>query len=179
MNKERLNEVKERSTGIYSFEEEDIVGVDVKLDDYEWLIKQAERADRNKEELEVLDKQLYSTQQQVQKLKESLKESAVKFAESSERVQELEEEINTHAPNGRNYTNEQYVDLLNENKRYREAKEKMKIRIKNLDERIERLSKEPQFYDRSGQIGRMCGEALGLEKALEIINEELESDGNV
>lgn len=44
--KEKLNEVKERSTGIYSFEEEDIVGVDVKLDDYEWLIKQAEQNKR-------------------------------------------------------------------------------------------------------------------------------------
>ena len=50
--KEKLNEVKERSTGIYSFEEEDIVGVDVKLDDYEWLIEQAEQNERYREALE-------------------------------------------------------------------------------------------------------------------------------
>lgn len=41
--------------------------------------------------------------------------------EQAERVQELEEEIKTHEPHGRNYTNEQYVKLRLENKRYREA----------------------------------------------------------
>jgi|SRR5690625_826646 len=41
--------------------------------------------------------------------------------EQAERVNELEEEIKTHAPHGRNYTNAEYVELLQENKRYREV----------------------------------------------------------
>ena len=49
--KEKLNEVKARSTGIYSFEEEDIVGVDVKINDYDRLIEQAEQNERYREAL--------------------------------------------------------------------------------------------------------------------------------
>ena len=50
-----------------------------------------------------------------------LKDAAFYFYKQAiQRVQELEEEIKSHAPEGRNYTNKQYVDLLHENKRYRE-----------------------------------------------------------
>src|SRR5690625_1986501 len=75
---------------------------DFPFDLVDWLIEQAEQ-------------------------KQSL-ETAVDFYQSAlrdadKRVQELEEEIKTHAPHGRNYTNEQYIELLNENKRYREALE--------------------------------------------------------
>src|SRR5690625_7637720 len=62
-----------------------------------------------------------------------LKDAAFYFYKQAiQRVQELEEEIKSHAPEGRNYTNKQYVDLLHENKRYREALENiMKVREKH------------------------------------------------
>ncbi len=41
--------------------------------------------------------------------------------EQTERAKELEDEISSHAPNGRNYTNAQYVSLLQENQRYKEV----------------------------------------------------------
>lgn len=46
--------------------------------------------------------------------------------QQAKRVEELEEEIKTHAPNGRNYTNEQYIGLLQENQRYKQALEEIK-----------------------------------------------------
>ena|SRR5690625_901220 len=78
MNKERLNEVKERSTGIYSFEEEDIVGVDVKLDDYEWLIEQAERVQELESEykvrqVEYLEEHIDRLEQQNKRYRELIK----------------------------------------------------------------------------------------------------------
>lgn len=35
-------------------------------------------------------------------------------------VERLEDMLNTHAPHGRNYTNQQYVDLLHENQKLRD-----------------------------------------------------------
>lgn len=43
--------------------------------------------------------------------------------EQAERAQELDTLFKSHAPEGRNYTNEQYVELLQENRQFYEALE--------------------------------------------------------
>lgn len=42
----------------------------------------------------------------------------------AEKGRRLEKEIESHAPDGRNYTNQQYVELLNENIKLRELLKK-------------------------------------------------------
>lgn len=44
-----------------------------------------------------------------------------RLIEQTERAQELESLLKSHAPEGRNYTNAQYVETSQENKRFREA----------------------------------------------------------
>lgn len=70
--------------------------------------------------------------------------------QQAERVEELEEEIKTHAPNGRNYTNEQYIGLLQENQRYRQALELLLSYIRTEptvpDEIIEIVERELEAY---------------------------------
>lgn len=51
------------------------------------------------------------------------------FLEQAVRVQELKEEIKSHSPNGRNYKNKQYVYLLKQNQKYREALEQIKDNV--------------------------------------------------
>ena len=51
----------------------------------------------------------------------------------AERAAELEQIIKSHAPEGRNYTNAQYVNLLQQNKRYREILKKI-VSVKNDEE---------------------------------------------
>lgn len=70
--------------------------------------------------------------------------------QQAKRVEELEEEIKTHAPNGRNYTNEQYIGLLQENQRYRQALELLLSYIRTEptvpDEIIEIVERELEAY---------------------------------
>jgi|SRR5690625_4971328 len=57
--------------------------------------------------------------------------------EQAERVAELEDKMKSHAPEGRNYTNKQYVDLLHENKRYREVLEESYAELRQLHSSLE------------------------------------------
>lgn len=76
------------------------------------------------------------------------------------RVQELENEIKTHAPHGRNYTNEQVVKIRMQNKRYREAREI-----------LEQIYKENYVKD---AYGYEDGYLDGLDTAVSIIDKALE-----
>src|SRR5690625_4242672 len=67
-----------------------------------------------------------------------MREEDIKYINELEsRVQELEDEIKSHAPEGRNYTNKQYVDLLHENKRYREVLEESYAELRQLNSSLE------------------------------------------
>lgn len=133
--------------------------------DFNWLVEQVER----KQELEDT---IYQDERQA--VLEGMYERNRKL---NIRVQELEDVALLNAKKVQSLTHQNDKNIK-KNKRYREAIQKIKIRIKNLDERIERLSSEPQFYDRTKQIEGLCGVTLGLEEALEIIKEELEGVDN-
>lgn len=68
--------------------------------------------------------------------------------QQAERVQELESEIKTHAPHGRNYTNEQVVKIRMQNKRYREAIKKA-ISHFNYDEHQQGMAELQEVLEES------------------------------
>lgn len=69
--------------------------------------------------------------------------------QQAERGIELENEIKSHTPHGRNYTNEQYVELLIETNRLKEENEELAVAHENalkeisvLKNKIKRLERQ-------------------------------------
>lgn len=89
------------------------------------------------------------------------------LVEQAERLRELEEEIATHAPRGRNYTNEQYVELLNENKHYHELLESIRY--------TQDIAKDIQEYNPDIKV---IGPDDLLQHILKKVNAELDRDNN-
>src|SRR5690625_2042576 len=73
----------------------------------------------------------------IDKLLHDLRDSMHKESIQAERVAELEDKMKSHAPEGRNYTNKHYVDLLHENKRYREVLEESYAELRQLHSSLE------------------------------------------
>src|SRR5699024_1158637 len=68
--KERLEEIKRDYTGVTHYTQHVLSS-----DDIHWLIEQAERAMKNAQDLEDMDRQLYATQQQLRHYQDVIKKA--------------------------------------------------------------------------------------------------------
>lgn len=153
--KERLEDIKSR----YMEHEYDF---NLKNVDIKWLIKQAERAQKNAQDLEDMDKQLASEQKRVEKLKKDLNALHYVYNLQAERVQELEKRIENlneltdiqHEQNLRFY--KQLNQLIRTNQRYKQALEEI-IRQHELEDEID-------DYDFMWNVKQIARQALEGEK---------------
>lgn len=80
MSKERLEETRKNVTGILSMDDGEIDSVDLPLLDFIWLYEyakeQSERANKNAQDLEDMDRQLASTQEHMEKWRNRAIDSA-------------------------------------------------------------------------------------------------------
>ena len=156
MSKEQLEEIKEQVEYLQG---------DFLRDDLVWLIEQAELEQNHSRKIDQLHMFL---QKNVETKAEHFGKHVIDVAmeiikELTEQVQELENLINTHAPHGRNYTNEQYVGLLQQNKRYRNLLESLS-KTRNIPAKIMKEQPDKKIID-ANDI---------LQYILRKINDELE-----
>jgi hypothetical protein len=92
---------------------------------------------------------------EVERLNDSLNSLGNRLFDSEKYVEKLQDEIRSHAPEGRNYTNGQYVSLLQENQRLNAM----------IDDNFEKAKQVMEL------VHQVTGENQRLRKALEEINE--------
>lgn len=162
--KEQLEYIKNRY-------KEDMYDCKLGRFDIKWLIEQAEKS-------LWLDGKLIVVE-------ENLNHTAYFLEQEKRKVKELEDLINTHAPHGRNYTNEQYVNLRNQISESNEAHHLKDMEheglVQQLKEKDQLIQKYVNAYSRIEQIYRANYEQRpneydggyldGLDTALGILEE--------
>lgn len=132
--KERLEKIKEIDISPLCFYLNEMTNFDGKLlkGYWKWLIKQAERAEKNAQDLEDMDKQLASEQKRVEKLELEVNDWR---AEAQKWQQFYKESEESHLE-----TKELLKSILNQNKCYREA-------INNIIEKAMLFGTNEEAYD--------------------------------